>query len=681
MPIITLYTGIAGVSQARQAIPMTASPPVEAGSYQPWQRAILLGAAYFACAEAGRFLSVPNSTYVSFWLPGGLYVAALLLDDTRTWPALVLGAFAGNLAFDLVHGTPVPVALCFCLTNAAQAVLSAWLIRRFVAERPDFATLKEFLGFLGFAAVLGSMAGATLGAATLAGFGLSASFVQSWKVWWGSNAMAMLLLSPFILTWFSADARMKPLVRYERFPEASLLIILQIALTWHLLSAGEGVMAPDKGYMVVPLLWAGLRFGPRGAAGANLMLAVPVAFFTTQFHAGLSAEHIASGRYVFVMQVALAIVALVALIPAIVLDERNRRMQDLRDSEAQLRLSVHASNIGLWDWNIRDDRLYLSPEWKSQLGHRDDEIANHYREWESRLHPEDRERVLPKIRAYLANPGPSYEAEFRLRHKDGSYRWIFARAQVEHDPEGNPLRMLGCHIDITDRKRTEEELQRSFSRLRELSRRVAEAQEAERRNISRELHDRVGQNLSALNLSLNLVRAQLAPGAPPAITDRLQDAQHLVEASVQQVRDVMADLRPPALDDYGLLAALRTHADALSGRLGVPVVVTGREPEPRLSTATETALFRIAQEALNNVSKHAHAANVQVRLATLNGVVEMSVTDDGVGFDTGASSSERPTWGLKTMRERAEAVGATLRIERAPSGGTRVVVEAERGEA
>jgi two-component system sensor histidine kinase UhpB len=356
-------------------------------------------------------------------------------------------------------------------------------------------------------------------------------------------------------------------------------------------------------------------------------------------------------------------------------------MQDLRDSEAQLRLSVHASNIGLWDWNIRDDRLYLSPEWKSQLGHRDDEIANHYREWESRLHPEDRERVLPKIRAYLANPGPSYEAEFRLRHKDGSYRWIFARAQVEHDPEGNPLRMLGCHIDITDRKRTEEELQRSFSRLRELSRRVAEAQEAERRNISRELHDRVGQNLSALNLSLNLVRAQLAPGAPPAITDRLQDAQHLVEASVQQVRDVMAYLRPPALDDYGLLAALRTHADALSGRLGVPVVVTGREPEPRLSTATETALFRIAQEALNNVSKHAHAANVQVRLATLNGVVEMSVTDDGVGFDTGASSSERPTWGLKTMRERAEAVGATLRIERAPSGGTRVVVEAERGEA
>jgi len=359
-----------------------------------------------------------------------------------------------------------------------------------------------------------------------------------------------------------------------------------------------------------------------------------------------------------------------------------RREEDaLRESEARLRLSVHASNIGLWDWNIPDDRLYLSPEWKSQLGYQDDEIDHHYREWESRLHPDDRERVVPKVRAYLAAPGPSYEIEFRLRHKDGSYRWIYARAQVELDTSGNPRRMLGCHIDVTDRKRAEEELQQSFSRLQELSRRLVEVQEVERRNINRELHDRVGQNLSALNLSLNLIRAQLPPNAPAAIAARLSDAQELVESAVRHVRDVMADLRPPALDDYGLLAALRTHADALSGRLGVPVVVTGQEPEPRLSPATETALFRIAQEALNNVSKHARAANVHVRLAAVNGVVELSVSDDGVGFDAGASSPERATWGLKTMRERAEAVGATLRIEPAPSGGTRVVVEAERSEA
>jgi signal transduction histidine kinase len=426
-------------------------------------------------------------------------------------------------------------------------------VTRFVAARPTLSTLREFGGFLGYAAFLGSALGATIGAATLLAFGLTDSFLQSWKVWWGSNAMAILLLSPFILTWFAAPAeRDTRSPQPDRLPEAMLLALLLIGLTWHLLAAGEGIMAPDKARMLLPLLWAGLRFRARGAAAANLLLALPIAFFTTRFHAGLTPAQIASGDYVFVMQTTLAVAALVALLPAIVLGER---------------------------------------------------------------------------------------------------------------------------------RRAEEKLQRSLGRLQELSRRLADVEEAERRNISRELHDRVGQNLSALNLSLNLVRAQLPTDAASAVGERLLDAQSLVEASVRQVRDVMADLRPPALDDYGLLAALRTHADALSERLGVPVVVTGREPEPRLSPAAETALFRIAQEALNNVSKHARATTVEIHLTAVNGTAELSVTDDGVGFDATSPSPQRATWGLKTMRERAEAVGATLRIEPAPAGGTRVLVAVDCGAA
>src|SRR5262249_35622125 len=162
-----------------------------------------------------------------------------------------------------------------------------------------------------------------------------------------------------------------------------------------------------------------------------------------------------------------------------------RREQDaLRESEARLRLAVHASNIGLWDWEIPSDHLYLSPEWKSQLGYRDDEISGRFEEWKSRLHPEDREKILPKVKAYLTNQNDSYEMECRLRHKDGSYRWIYARAHVEVDPEGIPWRMLGCHIDITDRKRAEEAQQQSFSRLQELSRRLVDVEQAERSNIN-----------------------------------------------------------------------------------------------------------------------------------------------------------------------------------------------------
>jgi PAS domain S-box-containing protein len=356
---------------------------------------------------------------------------------------------------------------------------------------------------------------------------------------------------------------------------------------------------------------------------------------------------------------------------------RQREEEALRESEDRLRLAVQAGNIGLWDWDIAGNRLYYSPEWKSQLGYRDDELSSRFEEWRNRLHPEDRERTLPKVRAYLANPRGTYEAEYRLRHRDGSYRWIYARAHVETDAVGTPQRMLGCHIDVTERKRAEEDLQRSFWRLQELSRRLIEVEESERRNINRELHDRVGQNLSALNLSLGMIGASLAQHAPSAVTARLDDARGLLEMTSRQVRDVMAELRPAALDDYGLAAALRHHATAVATRLGIPVTVEGQDLDPRLPPATETALFRIVQEALANIAKHAQASRVKIALTRTARGVRLTVADDGVGFDAAARRARHAaSYGIVTMHERAEAVGARLKIVTAPGEGTRVEIEA-----
>jgi len=152
-------------------------------SFPLWQRAVLFSVAYFVCAESGNFLSVPDSNYVSFWLPAGLYVAVLLLNVRRVWPWLVLAAFPANLAFDLLHGTKYPSIPLFYFANTVQAVTGAWFVNRFVAERPTLATLREFLGLLGFAAVLSTMLGAAIGAATLTITGLSHSFMESCKVW------------------------------------------------------------------------------------------------------------------------------------------------------------------------------------------------------------------------------------------------------------------------------------------------------------------------------------------------------------------------------------------------------------------------------------------------------------------------------------------------------------------
>ncbi len=139
----------------------------------------------------------------------------------------------------------------------------------------------------------------------------------------------------------------------------------------------------------------------------------------------------------------------------------------------------------------------------------------------------------------------------------------------------------------------------------------------------------------------------------------------------------MAELRPAALDDYGLFAAVRHHAGALATRLSIPVAVEGVEIGPRLPPATETALFRIVQEALNNATKHSQARSVKVLLVSTPNQARVSVVDDGCGFDA-ARPAQGSSYGLTTMRERADAAGARLRIDSSPGEGTRVEIEVDR---
>ncbi|HEX2855093.1 MAG TPA: PAS domain-containing protein [Opitutaceae bacterium] len=138
----------------------------------------------------------------------------------------------------------------------------------------------------------------------------------------------------------------------------------------------------------------------------------------------------------------------------------------LRDSPERLQLAVSSGNVGLWDWDLRTNEVYFSPEWKKQIGHEDHEIGNDLSESRSRMHPEDLERVVRTVDDYLAKPWPDFSVQFRLRHKDGSYRWILAQASVRRDAHGKPVRMLGSHIDVTEPRRAEEALRAVEARLR-----------------------------------------------------------------------------------------------------------------------------------------------------------------------------------------------------------------------
>lgn len=356
--------------------------------------------------------------------------------------------------------------------------------------------------------------------------------------------------------------------------------------------------------------------------------------------------------------------------------DRKRAEQEAREAALRLRVAVEASNIGLWDWDLNRNEVRTLNIW-GQLGYAGGEVADGFDAWRDHLHPDDRERAVSEVRDYLAHPNGGYEAQFRMRHKDGGYRDILAKGSLLRDEAGAPARLVGSHVDLTERRAAEERIRESNRQLRELSRQLAEARERERRLLSTELHDLVGQNLTALSIDLGLIEVELSVESRRQVGNRLREARALLESTIAAVRTMITDLRPVVLDEYGLLAALKSHAKAVEQRSGLAVAVVGDEGGERLPAEVEIALFRIAQEALTNIVKHARASRAWITLARGHGDVRLTVADDGVGFYPAniVYPDTQSHLGLLAMQERAEAFGGRLSIDSTPGNGTRVHVD------
>jgi PAS domain S-box-containing protein len=236
--------------------------------------------------------------------------------------------------------------------------------------------------------------------------------------------------------------------------------------------------------------------------------------------------------------------------------------------------------------------------------------------------------------------------------------------------------IAGIGVDMTERVRAEELATRYATDVRRLLNRLVETQESERRKLAHDLHDLIGQNLTALGIELAALKAQLA-GTRQEAALRLNAMAGLVDGTVDAIRGVMSALRPPALEEFGLLGALRSHAAEFGARTGMQLAIDFPERELRLAPDTELGLFRIVQEALTNAAKHSGGSRVQITLARQAGGLRLCIADDGRGFSEAAVRArrdERGGWGLPAMYERAQALGGTLGIE-FPGHGTSVVVE------
>ncbi|MDZ7843456.1 MAG: PAS domain S-box protein [Anaerolineales bacterium] len=222
---------------------------------------------------------------------------------------------------------------------------------------------------------------------------------------------------------------------------------------------------------------------------------------------------------------------------------------------------------------------------------------------------------------------------------------------------------------ITEMLRTRNE------ELIKLTTRIEEAEEKERTRLARELHDQVGQSLALLGFNLNMIKEQLEKSEDQDLT-RLDDAQAILEEITSGIRSVMDDLRPSILDDYGLQAALNWYVDKFRDRTNISASVEGEALKPRLSSQKESMLFRIAQEALTNVARHARAGQVTVTLQEEQNQVQLIIEDDGVGFDPDQVQefSKNRGWGLVNMEERAARIDGKFRLDSSPGQGTAVTV-------
>lgn len=384
-----------------------------------------------------------------------------------------------------------------------------------------------------------------------------------------------------------------------------------------------------------------------------------------------------------------------AIVITLDITERKQAEKALSESEQRFRAIINQATAGIVRSDIEGLSLFVNQALCTMLGYAEADLIGESI-WKY-IHPDDIEESK-RLFDRLKEKGKPFQQENRFICKDGSTLWANVSAAPILDEVDMPQSAVFVVVDINERKLAEEALHQlnlqlesrveqrtaelqaanwalfeSRRRLQILSQRLVEVQEEERRAIARELHDRVGQTLTALNLNLTIVNDQLVNRSTLPITERLADSIKLVTEMIAIVRDVMSDLRPVVLDEYGVEAALQAYLGKYETRYGIHVdFARSSRAIPRLGAGLEMTILRIAQEALLNVARHAQADHVALSLEWQEDAVLLSIEDNGVGLPFSRDMNHREGHGMMLMRERAEAVGGRLTVASLPAKGTRI---------
>ncbi|MBP9663385.1 MAG: PAS domain-containing protein [Pyrinomonadaceae bacterium] len=388
--------------------------------------------------------------------------------------------------------------------------------------------------------------------------------------------------------------------------------------------------------------------------------------------------------------------------------ERSRANTRLRSSDERFRLAQEAGSVGIWDLDILAGRTYWSEQMWSLYGEDQSSAAPDIQFWRSHLHPEDAERAVETFEHSLASGAERHHDVFRIVRSEDEIRWIESIATIVRDKNGQAIRTFGVNLDITGQKAHEDELQRAHDQLehrvelrtRELAdvntqlheqiqelarsedhrvallKRLFTIQEDERGRIARDIHDQLGQRLTALRLKIASIIDLCDKGSP--VFERVSRLLEISELLDSEVSFLAWELHPTVLDEEDFNSTLDQYVREWSRFSGISAEVDQIALRgTHINEQVATNLYRITQEALNNVAKYSKADLVNVLLEKRGSDLILIVEDNGIGFEISTSEqndAEQRGFGLLSMRERAALISGTLDIESEPGHGTTIFV-------
>ncbi len=350
--------------------------------------------------------------------------------------------------------------------------------------------------------------------------------------------------------------------------------------------------------------------------------------------------------------------------------KRKQAEKALRESEERLAFALQATNDGIWDWEIINDKFYTSDRFKELICYKGNDSMIPIETWTSRIHPDHHGRVMHELQESLDGK-TSYNVDYLVRNGTGGYHWHNARGMVLFDKNSKAYRMVGSIRDIHDRMEKEDH-------IRELTQQLIKAQEIERQRISRELHDHVAQDLAASKMACGqLLNYELAlTGDGRQNISKISD---MLGTVITVVRDLSYDLRPPDLEEWGLARSISLYCEDFSQKagLGVEFHPAGMD-HLKLELDDGIHIFRLIQEGLNNIWKHADANRAIIKLVKAFPNIFLRIEDNGKGFDVKrrmVQVMEEKRMGLQNMEERVRLLHGQMKIQSRPKVGTIISIK------